>query len=233
MVLGSLREKDCIMQNSKFGEEMPRGWMFGGSVLGTVAIGLVLAGMAIYHFRAPPAPPRVVIESPPEIHIVEKPAPPPRLVELKQTPPAAPPPSAKIVAVKSALDGVWRREKYPLPMFQLNQAGNSIAGKYAPNVSGVYPFRDGRILDNSVEFVVTDQVFRVHFRMTMLGPDSAMVEACVTDEDWLSGLANANRMVRTRQQAWLARMILKEAAKMKGKPVSLGIFIRGTSDLKP
>src|SRR5206468_5152531 len=109
-------------------------------------------------------------------------------------------------------------------MFELNQAGNSIVGKYAPNWSGVYPFRDGTIADNTVEFVVTDQVFRAHFRMTMLGPDRARVEGWGTDEDWLSGLANANRMVRTRQQALLARMILTDAAKRR-KPTSQGIFV--------
>jgi hypothetical protein len=140
---------------------------------------------------------------------------------------------AKIEAVKPAWDGVWRKEETPLPMFELKQAGNSMVGKYAPaNLGGVLPFRVERIEGDTVEFMVTDQVFRVHFRMTMLGPDRAMVEGCVTDEDWFSGLANASRVVRTPQQALMARMVLHEAAKQKGKPVSLGIFVRGTSDLR-
>jgi hypothetical protein len=225
--------------NNMFREDEQRGWMFGGTVLGTVAIGLVLAGMAIYFFRAPPPPPPVVIPSPPEIHYVEKPAPNPPLVAVappprpQPPPPPPPPPSAKIEAVTSVWDGVWRREKNPLPMFKLRQDGDSIEGDYAPNWSGVYAFRDGKIVDNAVEFVATDGVFRAHFRMTMLGPDKAKVESCVTDEDWLIGLANANRMVRTPQQAQLARRILQETAKQKGKPVSMGIYVRGTSDLKP
>jgi hypothetical protein len=224
------------MDRRSFSEEQPRGWMFGGTVLGTVAIGLILAGMAIYYFRAPPAPPPVVIPSEPVIRYVEKPVPIPPPVAITPPPPAPPPPPPppppKIEAV-SAWDGVWRREKFTLPMFRLRQTGDSIVGDYAPSLSGVYPFRDGKIVDNTVEFVVTDGVFREHFRLTMLGPDRAMVEGCVTDEDWLSGLANANRMVRTPQQALVARQRLKEAAKQKGKPVSMGTYIRGTSDLNP
>src|SRR5438552_1572978 len=151
--------------NSRFNDEETRGWAFGGSVLGTVAIGLVLAGMAIYYFRAPPAPPPVVIPSPPEVRYVEKPAPVPPVVAVTPPPrPALPPPPPsprpKIEAVKSAWDGVWRREKSPLPMFKLRQDGDSITGDYAPSWSGVFPFQDGKIVEDTVEFVATDGVFR-------------------------------------------------------------------------
>ncbi len=215
------------MRDSSFGEEQPRGWMFGGSVLGTVAIGLVLAGMGIYFFRARSAPAQI-IKSEPEIRYVEKPAPVPPPVAPKPPRPAPPPPAAKIVAVRAVWDGVWRREKYPLPMIRLYQAGNSIEGNYAPNWSGVYSFRNGWMGSNTVVFVVVDRVFRTHFRMTILGPDKAMVECCVTDEDWLIALANANKMVRTPLQALEARMILEEMAKGIGKPVNLGVFVRGS-----
>jgi hypothetical protein len=226
------------MKKKMFEEDESRGWMFGGTVLGTVAIGLVLAGMAIYYFRAATPPPPVVIEKPPVIEYVQVPAPTPPLVAV--TPPPAPPPPpppspppAKIEAAPSVWDGVWRKEKSSFPVFKLRQIGDSIEGDYAPGWAGVYPFQDGKIADNIVEFVATDGVFRAHFRMTMQGADKARVEGCVTDDDWLSGLANANRMVRTPQQAALARRILADAAKRKGKWTTMGVFVRRPSDPNP
>ena len=56
-------------------------------------------------------------------------------------------------------------------MIRLYQAGNSIEGNYAPSWSGVYSFRNGWMVGNTVQFMVVDRVFRTHFRMTMLGPD--------------------------------------------------------------
>lgn len=221
-----------------FHEEQPRGWMFGGSVLGTVAIGLVLAGMAIYYFRTHPAPEPVVIKPPPETVIVEKPAPAPRLEPIKlpppppPLPPPPPPPPAKIEAVMSVWDGVWRKAKYPMPMFELHGFGDSVDGKYAPNWSGVYPIQDATIIGDTVEFTVEDQILRAHFRMTMRGPDKAIVEGWNTEEDILAGVEKANRMRLSRQQALVVRIVLEGAASRKGQPMSLGIFVRVHSDQK-
>jgi len=227
------------MENNMLEQEQPRGMMFGGSVLGTVAIGLVLAGMAIYHFRPHPAPPSVVIERPPNTPFVERPFTPPRqgavqpLLRFQPPPPRRPAPPPKTKEVKSVWDGVWRTEKNPVPSFQLKLAGYSIVGNYAPpNWSGPYPIQEGMIVGDTVEFAVADQVLRAHFRMTMLEPDRATVESWITDEDWRSALAKANKTVRNRQQALQARLILNEAAKHIGKPVSQGIFVRGTSNVK-
>lgn len=206
------------------GGEQRRGLMFSASVLGTVAIGLVLGGMAIYYFRAPPALPPVVIHTAPETRYVEKESPPPLPA------PRAPRRPAARMEARSTWDGVWRRERYPLPMFELKQAGNEIMGNLAPDWSGVYPFRGGRIVGNAVEFVVTDLIFRAHFRLTMLGPDRAKVEAWVTDEDWLFGFANAQNAVTTPQQAVAARMILEYQARLRGKPKPLGTFSRSSSE---
>jgi hypothetical protein len=65
--------------------------------------------------------------------------------------------------------------------------------------------------------------------MAMLGTEMATVQGWMTEEDWLAGLANANRMVRTPQQALAARLILEDAGKHLGKPKSLGMFVRGGS----
>jgi hypothetical protein len=222
------------MSNLRVGEEdQPRGWMFGGSVLSTVAIGLVLAGMAIYYFRATPAPAHVVTEREREIHDAERtagpPAPPP--VEIKPTlRTTPPPPPPKIVPVSSVWDGVWVPRKSPLPMFELHQAGDSIVGRYAPNMSAVNLIQSGRIVGNSVEFIGTDKVFRAHFRMTMLKTDQAMVEECITDQDWLFGFANAQTAARTPQQKRWAWEIVNDQAKHRGKVINLGIFVRCTTD---
>ena len=46
--------------------DQPRGVFFGGGVFGTVALGLVLGSLAIYHFRSKPAAPA------PTVRVVER-----------------------------------------------------------------------------------------------------------------------------------------------------------------
>ena len=196
-------------------------------------------------------PPPAVVQSPPETKVVEKvvyaknptplpppPAPPPPA--LDPTPPPVPsaepePPLAATMSVATMLapgvwDGVWRRKGYPLPMFRLSQSGDSVAGTCAANWSAVVPFRDGVASGDSAEFVVDDQVFRVHVRMTMLGDGQAKVEQWVTDEDWETSLERASRAARTPQQALLARLKLELDAKKFRKPLTVGVFMRQSGE---
>jgi len=216
-----------------------RGRMFGLSTVGTLVIGVVAAVMVIYHFRSPSP---VVVQSPPEIKVVEKekvvytpaptptPPPPPPPPAPAPPPPVEPPPPTVTIQVPGVWDGVWRRKEYPLPMFRLNQSGNAVAGTCAPNWSAVLPFRDGVMSGDSIEFVVDNQIFFVHVRMTMVGDDKAKVMQWVSDEDWETSLERAMRAVRTPQQAVVARAILGQNARKFRKPVPVGIFTRQAAE---
>ena len=83
---------------------------------------------------------------------------------------------------------------------------------------------------DAVEFVVDDQVFRVHVRMTMEGQDRAKAWQYVTDEDWAVGLERALRLVKTPQQAAIARVKLERDAQRFRKPVLVGIFTRQSGE---
>jgi hypothetical protein len=204
--------------------------VFGIAAVATVVIGAGLAGAAILHLRKPPAPAPVVIESPPEIRVVEKPAPPPQVIvkEVRVTvpAPAPPPPPVQLATANPVWDGVWRRRGNPLPMVRLKQLGQSVTGEIAPNWSAVLPFRDGCVVGDSVEFVADDGVFRKHFRMTLVGEDTAKLESLVTDDDWLTSLARANKAARTPQQALVLRLMLEHNAKEMRKPITVGTFTR-------
>ncbi len=209
------------------GQEQTGGMKFGGAVVGTLVIGVTLAVMGIYYFRARQKPP-VVIEQAPQVQFIEKAVAPQhsQLTSAEPSPPPAPPP-ADSPALPGDWDGIWRRERYPLPMIQLSQSGERTAGNFAPNWSGIYPFRNGKVVGESVEFAVADEVFRMHFRLTMIGPDTAEAVSWVTDEDWLVGFANSTKKARTPQQAIIARLALEDMGKRLGKPMSLGVFVRG------
>jgi hypothetical protein len=218
-----------------------RGKTFGVAAFATLALGMAAAVLAIFHFRAPES---VVMQSPPEIKVVEKvvhvtdprPAPPPVVVlppppppPVVAPPPPPPPPAARI-EVKEVWNGIWRRKESPLPMFKLSQSGDSVAGTCAPNWSAVLPISGGSATEKTAEFVVDDQVFRVHVRMTMTGENEATVEQCVTDEDWAASLVRAMQAVRTPQQALLARAKLEMDARKFRKPVKVGTFARGPGE---
>jgi hypothetical protein len=225
-------------------EQDPSGGLtFGGIVFVMVAIAGVV-GLVMYHYSGanpPPSPEPVIIKSPPEIRYVEKPAPPPAsagepapapVAAQPPPPPSLPPaPPSPKAEVRSIWDGVWRRQKYPLPMFSLKAQAGGIVGRYAPNWSEIAPL-NGTAQGDTVQFVTSDPLLRVHFRMTMLGTDMAMVEGWMTDEDFLAALSNANRIARTPRQALAARLLLEDAGKRLGKPISLGMFIRGGSILE-
>ena len=195
--------------------------------------------LVICCFRKPPP---AVVESPPEIKVVEKvvytekptplpppPAPPPSIpapTPLPAPPPLPPEPPPATIEAPGVWDGIWRRKDYPLPMFHLSQSGDAVAGTCAPNWGSVLPFRDGAASSDSAEFIVDDRVFFVHIRMTMLGGDKAKVEQWVADEDWETSLERAIRAARTPQQALLARLKLEVDAKKFRKPMMVGIFMR-------
>ncbi len=222
---------------------MPRGRTFLAAIGCTLAIGVAAALVMIFHLR-PPAP--VVVQSPPETKEVVKvvyaqnptPSPPPPPPAPAPEAPAAPPPEepvapppAATVPVSGVWDGVWRRKEYPLPMFRLmSQSGDVVAGTCSPNWLTVVPFQGGVADSDSAEFVVDDQVFRVHVRMTMVGDDKAKVEQFVTDDDWETSLERAMKTARTPQQAAIARAKLERDAQRFRKPVTVGIFTRQSGE---
>ena len=191
-----------------------RGRMFAASAVGTLAIGVGAAVMVI--FAASARPRRWWSRRRPKRRwcrrwfTSRKPGPIRRPLRPgasrgpARAAAASPPPMAAIQAT-GVWDGVWRRKKYPLPMFRLNPSGDAVAGTCVPNWGTVVQFRDGAVTGDALEFVVDDQVFRVHVRMTRVGDDKAKVEQWVTDADWETSLERAMRAARTPQQARLAR----------------------------
>jgi hypothetical protein len=113
-------------------EKEKRGRMFSATVGLTLFIGVSAAILAIWHFSPPPP---VVVETPPEVKVVERekvvyvpkaaPAPPVAgpVAELPRLVPAEPP-AERVVVAKIASsgmwDGCWRRKESPLPMFRLH-----------------------------------------------------------------------------------------------------------------
>ena len=143
-------------------------------------------------------PPPAVVQSPPETKVVEKvvyaknptplpppPAPPPPA--LDPTPPPVPsaepePPLAATmsVATMSGPGGVGRglaEEGLPFADVPAEPIGRFGRGDVCANWSAVVPFRDGVASGDGAEFVVDDQVFRVHVRITMLGDGQAKVRS--------------------------------------------------------
>ena len=154
-----------------------------------------------------------------------EPAPPP-LPEPPPEPPPPPPPQEETIQVKGVWDGVWRRNDNPLPMVRVKQSGDAVAGTFAAKWGAVLPFNDGAADGDNLVFVVDDQMFRVHLRMTMLGDAKAKVEQWVSDSDWEISLERAIKTVRTPQQAAVVRAILERNARKYRKPVLIGIFSR-------
>jgi hypothetical protein len=216
--------------------EPERGSTFKVTVLVTLAIGVGMAALGIFHFRAPEPPPPEVIEKAPEVRYIEKPAPaPPEVPEplpvpvplFKPAPPPPPAPPIKLPPIGAAWEGVWRREEYPVPMFKFSQSGTLVEGTCVPNWGTSLPFSDGLAVDDTLEFVVDDrQVFRTHFKMTVAGKDRAKLEEWVTDEDLMMSLQRANKTARTPQQALVLRAIIEENSRKLRKPATVGIFTR-------
>ena len=220
-----------------------RGRMFGAAAVGTLVLGMAAALAVIFHLRPPPP---VVVQSPPEIKEVSKvvyvpapapaaPAPAPAPVATPASDPVPPPPPEtppyQPEPVPGVWNGVWRRKNYPLPMFRLmSRSDNMVVGTCAPNWGTVLPFSVGAATQDAVEFVVDDQVFRVHVRMTMVGEEKAKVEQWVTDDDWAVSLERALRLVKTPQQAAIARAKLERDAQRFRKPVTVGIFTRQSGE---
>jgi hypothetical protein len=214
------------------------GWLFGGSALGTVLMGLILAIIAIYYFRAQPSPaaPPAPAASP-EVRVVDRPVPERPVAPVAPKPVWDPPPKqpepARIETVPVWV-GIWRpsgllRPKKPLfPMVELGINGTFIIGKYNPNWSAVHPLESATIIGNSVMFTVKDEILRAHFRLTMAGTNVATLEGWVTDADWLEAVENANRRLLIPQQALAVRITLTDVAKRRGKVISLGAFERGS-----
>ncbi len=209
------------------------GRRFWASALTTVLIGVAVAGFAIFRFRTPRP---VIVESSPVVQVVEKEV--VRLVEKVAPPPAKEPPPPPVAppeatpppllteAMDSNWRGVWRRKESPLPMVKVSASALSASGVFAPDMTAVLPFRDGQVLGENLEFTVQNEVFRTHFRMTLVGPDKAKMVCWITNEDWLAALVKAKARARTPQQAVILRAILENNAKMLGKPYTVGVFMR-------
>src|SRR5262249_6734201 len=127
----------------------------------------------------------------------------------------------------SVWNGVWRQEKHALPMFDLKKRGEAISGQYAaPDGTSVMTVEGGKIAGDRVEFMVDNGIMKVHFRFTMSGEDTAKVEAWVAEEDWMEGVSRGKRLAKTPQQAAALQAMLRENAKMMGKPTAVGTFKR-------
>jgi hypothetical protein len=221
-----------------------RGRVFGVATIATLVIGVSAAVWVINQMQPPPP---VVIETPPQIKVVEKKvyihpdlvvSP---VVELPKTPelstappepmdPPAEPTTAKLVPT-GVWDGVWRRSESPLPMFKLNQEGDGVAGTCAANWGAIVPVHGSSSKEDSLQFVVDDVVFRIHIRMTMEGQDRAKVVQWCTNDDWMTSLERANKKARTPQQARTLKTALRENAGKFRKPVTIGIFTRQPADI--
>jgi hypothetical protein len=212
--------------------------MFMPAAVGTVVMGLGAAVLLILHMRQP-AP--VVVKTPPETKVVE------RIVHVPApaTPPAPPapppvlPPEPKpepnpvetrmlstVPKEKNVWEGGWRWNESPLPMFKVSQDGDGLAGTCAANWGTVVAWRNGVVTGNVLEFVVDEDISRVHVRMTMTAEGKSKVEQWVTDNDWMVSLERANKGAKTPLQRRAIKAALLQNAQKFRKPVVIGIFTR-------
>jgi hypothetical protein len=210
-------------------EKKPNKTLLGSTGL-TVAIGVAMAGMAIYHFRAKVSPPEIIqvpgggtIIPPPS----SPPVPTPPQVQTIPSLPALPMPEPEEKEViPSSWDGIWRREKYPIPLFQFLPTPEGTAGNLIGNWTPMMPFKVGSMEDDRIEFFVQDDIFRVHFRFVLKEQNKAEVFGWITDEDWVVAFANGTRKVRTPQQAALVRIVMEGNGMQAMKIFKIGIFER-------
>jgi hypothetical protein len=132
-----LRE-NRVRETNRLEQQERSGMLFGGSVLGTLAIGVIVAIIGIYYLRPLPAV-QAAVQSPPEIRYVDRevPAPPvaPAATEPLWKPEPKQPEPARIETVPMWV-GVWRPsvlrpKKAVLPIIELGINGALIVGKYA------------------------------------------------------------------------------------------------------
>ncbi|MHB1423120.1 MAG: hypothetical protein ACYC3I_07990 [Gemmataceae bacterium] len=191
-----------------------------GMAVGLIALSKIApvknAPPAVY---TPPSKPEVVIQE-----IVKE------VEVIKEVPAVQPAPPPVEAPPSFSWQGIWRRKNAQLPMFRLKEMRGIVGGEYAPDWNTVLSFRGGKVSNNGVEIVVDNNMFRVHFRLAMANSEAVRVTACVTDEDWMISLARANKMVRTPQEALIARKIMEENIKLTRKPQDLGLFYRGTEN---
>jgi hypothetical protein len=204
--------------------------LFMPAAVGTVVMGIGAAVLLIVHMRQP-AP--VVIQTPPEIKVVD------RVVHVPAPTPPAPPPVPPPVFVapkteertlstvpkeESAWKGVWRRKESPLPMFKMNEDGQE--GTCAANWGTIVARKAASVAADALEFVVDEEIIRAHVRMKLTAPGKAKVEQWVTDDDWMTSLQRANKGNKTPLQRKAIKDVLLINARKYRKPVVIGIFIR-------
>jgi hypothetical protein len=78
--------------------------------------------------------------------------------------------------------------------------------------------------DEKAAFAVDDSLVRLHFRLTMMGKDSATLGAWATSEDYVESLTRAKKMARNQQEALRLKTILDANAKLIGPPKTYGVF---------
>lgn len=196
------------------------------AVVMTVVIGASLAGMAIYMWRAAPAPPPKVVERiVPQIEYRDREVPMPAPPPVVEKPPPAPPP--KVEPFTPPWEGCWRIPGTAVPMIELKKGPKGeVSGRFAPSWGGLYVFRGGIYspFEGRIEFAAGDQSYRVHIRMKLsLDDGSAKVEGWIDPSDWLTMMQTANRK-RGIPQLLAARTELEAMSKKLGERISLGIF---------
>ncbi len=201
----------------------------------TLLGGLVLACFLVYCLRKPKVvevevplpPPPPVVETKEIIKEVFVPAPapppPPPKAEVKTEPPPLPPPEP------GPYDGVWRvlGRRGALPAFTLKSSGDGFKGTYAPaNAAGLFPFVAGQVIDDTLEFSVTDPIGqRVYFAMTFQPDGRAKVAIWRTAEDVLADIQRlAARQGLTPQVRRAAQLALQKELVRAGKRIDIGMF---------
>lgn len=219
-------------------------YTFVVSSVATVIGGIALLGLAIFYFRAKPAP---QVKAPPpkmieKIVKVVEPAPPPKIVyqekviekiiEVLKPVPAPPPPPPPVVEPNPWV-GVWKTAKEALPMIDLRERNEEYFGVFAPqDWSGTYGFKGGTRRDDMVEFQVETPLFKVpqQIRMKKQASGAVQVETWFKPQDAVSLLTSGVMIAKSNpvtpaQKAQLKNTIDREIKRL-GTPVQLGMFSR-------
>lgn len=219
-----------MARNHQERNDAERGVPFVLSAGAVVAISIVMGILGINKLRREPvakAAEPVKSEAPKITGPVVSPPPAPR-----PAPPKAPA-QARIRAeiVSGPFDGVWKYPGKAVPIIEVKNSGATPSGTYvAPTWSGPFPLTDAVVRNNVMEFVVSDEVDRMHVRLTLLKSRECKVEVWRAPEDLVKMVAHYNKpgVLKSVQQVAAIRTMLEQEGKRTGKAVGWGVFKRSS-----
>jgi hypothetical protein len=130
---------------------------------------------------------------------------------------AAPAPVATKPPTPCRLNGVWRVPGNQLPILELKQSGDSLSGKYTPDLLGTYEFTGGKVTASGADFVVEDyRHVPTYMSVAYSGGGALMVSKVQKVEDLLKLIG---KPMNTFEQIQFKRDL-----ENAGKRINLGLF---------